>query len=68
MYRVCAMVGEFFGGAARLTPTATIESIIAWLDAGQPDPDLAASQVRQVIAGVITAVVSTGFNGLPPTA
>jgi AcrR family transcriptional regulator len=55
--------------AAQLAPTAAIEAIIAWLDAGQPDPDLAADRVRQVIAGVITAATAgTGFDGLPPTA
>jgi AcrR family transcriptional regulator len=55
--------------AAQLAPTAAIEAIIAWLDAGQPDPDLAAGRVRQVIAGVITAAtVGIGLDGLPPTA
>ena len=38
--------------AAHLAPTAAIEAILAWLDAGQPDPDLAADRVRHVIAGV----------------
>ena len=33
--------------AAQLAPTVAIEAIIAWLDAGQPDPDLAADRVRQ---------------------
>ncbi|MER7008877.1 TetR/AcrR family transcriptional regulator [Dactylosporangium sp. NPDC000555] len=55
--------------AARLAPTAAIEAIIAWLDAGQPDPDLAADRVRHVIAGVITAAAArTGLDCLPPTA
>jgi AcrR family transcriptional regulator len=55
--------------AAQLAPTAAIEAIIAWLDAGQPDPGLAAERVRHVIAGVITAAASrTGLAGLPPTA
>lgn len=55
--------------AAQLAPTAAIEAIIAWLDAGQPDPDLAADRVRHVIAGVITAAAAhTGFDCLPPTA
>lgn len=54
--------------AARLAPTAAIEAIIAWLDAGQPDPDLAADRVRHVIAGVITAAAArTGLECLPPT-
>ena len=54
--------------AAQLAPTAAIEAIIAWLDAGQPDPDLAADRVRHVIAGVITAAAAhAGFDCLPPT-
>jgi AcrR family transcriptional regulator len=54
--------------AAQLAPTAAIEAIIAWLDAGQPDPDLAADRVRHVIAGVITAAAArTGLDCLPPT-
>jgi hypothetical protein len=55
--------------AAQLAPTAAIEAIIAWLDAGQPDPGLAADRVRHVIAGVITAAAAhTGFECQPPTA
>jgi AcrR family transcriptional regulator len=55
--------------AAHLAPTAAIEAIIAWLDAGQPDPDLAAARVRHVIAGVITAAAAnTDLDHLPPTA
>jgi AcrR family transcriptional regulator len=55
--------------AVHLAPTAAIEAIIAWLDAGQPDPDLAADRVRHVIAGVITAAAArTGFACLSPTA
>jgi AcrR family transcriptional regulator len=55
--------------AAQLAPTAAIEAILAWLDAGRPDPDLAADRVRHVIAGVIAAATArTGFDGLPPTA
>jgi AcrR family transcriptional regulator len=44
--------------AAQLAPTAAIEAIIAWLDAGQPDPDRAAGRVRQVVMGVIGAAVA----------
>src|SRR5689334_12795254 len=44
--------------AAPLAPTATIEAILAWLDGGQPDPDLAADRIRQVIAGVIAAATT----------
>ena len=53
--------------AARLAPTAAIEAIIAWLDAGQPDPGLAADRVRHVIAGVISAAAAhAGYDYLPP--
>jgi AcrR family transcriptional regulator len=55
--------------ASHLAPTVAIESIIAWLDAGRPDPDLAADRVRHVIAGVIAAASArTGFDCLPSTA
>jgi hypothetical protein len=55
--------------AAQLAPVVAIEAIIAWLDAGQPDPDLAADRIRHVIAGVITAAAAdSGLNCLPPTA
>jgi AcrR family transcriptional regulator len=55
--------------AAELAPSAAIEAIIAWLDAGQPDPDVAAHRVRHVIAGVVTAATAAPSNldGLPPT-
>ena len=56
--------------AAQLAPAVAIEAIIAWLDAGQPDPNLAADRVRHVIAGVISAAAgrplpdrSTGHGG-----
>jgi hypothetical protein len=55
--------------AAQLAPTAAIEAIIAWLDAGRPYPDLAADRIRHVIAGVITAAAAdSGLGRLPPTA
>jgi hypothetical protein len=55
--------------AAHLAPTAAIEAILAWLDAGQPDPDLAADRVRHIIAGVIAAATArTGLDYFPPTA
>ena len=57
------------GWAAQLAPAVAIEAIIAWLDAGQPDPDFVADRVRHVIAGVITAAAArTDFASLPPTA
>jgi len=41
--------------AARLAPVVAIEAVMAWLDAGQPDPDQAADRIRQALAGVISA-------------
>lgn len=41
--------------AAQLVPTVAIEGVIAWLDAGQPDPDVAAERIAQAVAGVIQA-------------
>jgi AcrR family transcriptional regulator len=41
--------------AAQLAPVVTIEAVIAWLDAGQPDPEQAPDRVRQALAGVIAA-------------
>jgi AcrR family transcriptional regulator len=41
--------------AAHLAPTVAIEAIIAWLDAGRPDPDRAADRVRHAIGGVVSA-------------
>ncbi len=45
--------------AAQLAPVVAIEAVIAWLDAGQPDPDRAAARVRQVVTGVIGAAVAS---------
>ncbi|WP_163505751.1 TetR/AcrR family transcriptional regulator [Fodinicola acaciae] len=41
--------------AARLVTVVAVESVIAWLDAGQPDPDTAADRVSKAIGGVIAA-------------
>ncbi|HTY31732.1 helix-turn-helix domain-containing protein [Mycobacterium sp.] len=41
------------GWAARLLPSMTIDAVIAWLDAGQPDPDEAAIRIRRVVDAVI---------------
>jgi AcrR family transcriptional regulator len=41
--------------AARLLPTLTTEAVIAWLDAGQPDPGQAAVRIRRVVDAVMTA-------------
>jgi AcrR family transcriptional regulator len=55
--------------AAQLAPVVAIEAIIAWLDAGQPDPSRVAARVRQAVMGVIGAAVASDVDcSLPPTA
>ncbi len=44
--------------AARLLPTMTIDAVIAWLDAGQPDPDQAAIRIRRIVDAVIQAAAA----------
>jgi AcrR family transcriptional regulator len=44
--------------AAQLAPAVAIEAVIAWLDAGQPDPTRAAARVRQAVTGVIGAAAA----------
>jgi AcrR family transcriptional regulator len=39
--------------AAALLPTVTIDAVIAWLDAGQPDPDQAAVRIRRIVDAVM---------------
>lgn len=41
--------------ASQLAPAVAIEAVLAWLDAGQPDPTTAADRVRAAIGGVIAA-------------
>ena len=48
--------------AAQLAPVVTIEAITAWLEAGQPEPAVAARRVRQVIMGVITAAATSDVD------
>jgi AcrR family transcriptional regulator len=47
--------GAWLDWAARLVPAIAIEAVIAWLDAGQPDPGQAAGRIGQVINGAIQA-------------
>lgn len=47
--------GPWIGWAARLLPVFTTEAVIAWLDAGQPDPDHAADRIGQAVHGIIQA-------------
>lgn len=41
--------------ASAFVPVATIEAVLSWLDAGQPDPDGVVERIRTVIHGVIAA-------------
>jgi AcrR family transcriptional regulator len=41
--------------AARLLPALTTDAVIAWLDAGQPDPDHAATRIRHIVDAVLQA-------------
>jgi AcrR family transcriptional regulator len=50
--------------ASALAPTVVVDAIIAWLDAGQPDPDSAAERVLQAVGGVVQAALPRA--GRPP--
>jgi AcrR family transcriptional regulator len=54
--------------ASTLVPTTAVEGVIAWLDAGQPDPATAASRIGEALLGVIQAARSEpeGIPQLPP--
>jgi AcrR family transcriptional regulator len=55
--------------AAQLAPVVAIEAVIAWLDAGQPDPGQAAARVRQAVIGVIGAAAASDVDcSFPPPA
>ena len=43
--------------AARLVPVVALEAVIAWLDAGQPDPDRAAEHLGRAVDAVIDAAL-----------
>ena len=51
--------------AAQLAPAVAVEATIAWLDAGQPEPEKAAARVRRVVAGVVEAAASDQDISLP---
>ena len=54
--------GPWLDWAARLIPTLTTEAVIAWLDAGRPDPDQAAARIRAAVHGVIDAAAADTLN------
>jgi AcrR family transcriptional regulator len=47
--------GPWLDWAAMLIPALTTEAVIAWLDAGQPDPGQAAARIAQAVHGAIQA-------------
>jgi AcrR family transcriptional regulator len=46
--------------AAQLAPTVAVDAVIAWLDAGQPDPEKAAERIGRVLAAIVTAAQREG--------
>ncbi|MEV0831524.1 TetR/AcrR family transcriptional regulator [Nonomuraea rubra] len=56
--------GPWLDWAAHLIPGFTLEAVIAWLDAGQPDPERAADRIAAAVHGVMAAAHLTP----PPTA
>lgn len=46
--------------ASQLTLTVAVDGVIAWLDAGQPDPDKAADAILQVLGAVVGAARAAG--------
>ena len=52
--------GPWTRWAAHLLPSITVDAVIAWLDAGQPDPEQAADRVKAVVQGVIAASQTSG--------
>lgn len=44
--------------AARLATVVLIEAILAWLDAGQPDPEQATKRIRLAVEGAVTAIAA----------
>lgn len=47
--------GPWAQWAAQLATGTTIEAIMCWLDAGQPDPDQAADRILEAVGGIFTA-------------
>ncbi|WP_051783052.1 TetR/AcrR family transcriptional regulator [Lentzea aerocolonigenes] len=47
--------GPWLDWAVQYVPTVTLEGVIAWLDAGQPDPDQAADRIALVVHSAIRA-------------
>jgi hypothetical protein len=47
--------GPWRNWAAQLVPAVALEGVIAWLDAGQPDPGQAAERIGHAVHAVIEA-------------
>lgn len=47
--------GPWRDWAAQLVPTVALEAVLAWLDAGCPDPEGAAERIARAVHGVIEA-------------
>ena len=47
--------GPWLHWASQLIPALTVEAVIAWLDAGRPDPEHAAERITRAVHGVIQA-------------
>ncbi|MDQ0947348.1 AcrR family transcriptional regulator [Streptomyces phaeochromogenes] len=51
--------GPWLDWAARVIPAFTTDAVIGWLDAGQPDPHLAAARIDRAVQGIIEAAQQT---------
>ncbi|MGH3663048.1 MAG: TetR/AcrR family transcriptional regulator [Micromonosporaceae bacterium] len=52
--------GPWLDWSAQVIPAFVIEAVISWLDAGQPDPQLAAERIDRAIQGIIRAAHPDG--------
>jgi AcrR family transcriptional regulator len=51
--------GPWLQWAAQLIPVVAIEAVIAWLDAGMPDPERAAGRIDRAVDAVIAAATDS---------
>ncbi|MEV0169107.1 TetR/AcrR family transcriptional regulator [Nonomuraea fuscirosea] len=59
--------GPWLDWAANLIPGFTLEAVIAWLDAGRPDPDQAAERISHAVHGVMAAAHPAPHPAANPT-
>jgi AcrR family transcriptional regulator len=64
--RLAALIPDpaWVAWASELIPTVTVEAVIAWLDAGQPQPEEAAERVGRAVQGVFEAALPLRAPGL----